>query len=58
MLLFAAIIDKLRDKLHPEKVASSGEDEEKKWRQYVFCLPLACYVCVYIGRVMLLQIKI
>ncbi|EXC33538.1 Prostaglandin E synthase 2 [Morus notabilis] len=29
----SAIIDKLRDKLHPEKVASSGEDEEKKWRQ-------------------------
>lgn len=31
----SAIIDKLRDKLHPEKVASSGEDEEKKWRQWV-----------------------
>lgn len=46
MLLFAAIIDKLGDKLNPEKEASLGDDEEKKWRQYVFfsssCLLCAC----------------
>ncbi|GMN51293.1 hypothetical protein TIFTF001_020443 [Ficus carica] len=31
----SAIIDKLGDKLNPEKEASLGDDEEKKWRQWV-----------------------
>lgn len=50
MYLFAAIIDKLNEKIVPERVAapSSNDDEEKKWRQYVIFSSIAYYAYIHI----------
>lgn len=47
MLLFAAIIDRLGVKILPEKQAPSGDDEEKKWRQYVSFLLLVMHMLIF-----------